>query len=59
MTPAPVHPWEEAGIRPFSIGLHRGSAQLTRGSLTSMLKLAAVGALVLAGTRTATGLLSA
>jgi O-antigen/teichoic acid export membrane protein len=42
-----------------AIGLHRGSAQLTRGSLTSVLKLAVVGALVLVGTRTAVGLLSA
>jgi O-antigen/teichoic acid export membrane protein len=42
-----------------AIGLHRGSAQLTRGSLTSVLKLAVVGALILVGTRTAVGLLSA
>jgi O-antigen/teichoic acid export membrane protein len=42
-----------------AIGLHRGSAQLTRGSLTSVLKLAVVGALVLVGTRTAAGLLVA
>jgi O-antigen/teichoic acid export membrane protein len=42
-----------------AIGLHRGSAQLTRGSLTSGLKLAVVGALVLIGTRTAVGLLVA
>jgi len=42
-----------------AIGLHRGSAQLTRGSLNSVLKLAIVGALVLAGTRTAPGLLFA
>jgi O-antigen/teichoic acid export membrane protein len=42
-----------------AIGLHRGSAQLWRGSLNSVLKLAIVAALVLAGTRTALGLLSA
>ena len=42
-----------------AIGLHRGSAQLTRGSLNSGLKLAIVGVLVLVGTRTASGLLSA
>ena len=42
-----------------AIGLHRGSAQLTRGSLNSVLKLALVGALVLVGTRTAAGLLFA
>lgn len=42
-----------------AIGLHRGSAQLARGSLTSVLKLACVGVLVLAGIRTATGLLFA
>ncbi len=42
-----------------AIGLHRGSAQLTRGSLNSVLKLAIVGALVLAGSRTASGLLFA
>jgi O-antigen/teichoic acid export membrane protein len=42
-----------------AIGLHRGSAQLTRGSLTSLLKLAIVGVLVLAGIRTAPGLLFA
>ena len=42
-----------------AIGLHRGSAQLWRGSLSSVLKLAIVGALVLVGTRTAPGLLFA
>jgi O-antigen/teichoic acid export membrane protein len=42
-----------------AIGLHRGAAQLWRGSLTSVLKLAAVGVLVLIGTRTAPGLLLA
>jgi O-antigen/teichoic acid export membrane protein len=42
-----------------AIGLHRGSAQLTRGSLNSALKLAVVGVLVLVGTRTAPGLLFA
>jgi O-antigen/teichoic acid export membrane protein len=42
-----------------AIGLHRGSAQLWRGSLNSLLKLAIVGVLVLVGTRTAPGLLFA
>jgi O-antigen/teichoic acid export membrane protein len=42
-----------------AIGLHRGSAQLTRGTLNSLLKLAIVGVLVLAGIRTAPGLLFA
>jgi O-antigen/teichoic acid export membrane protein len=42
-----------------AVGLHRGSAQLTRGSLNSVLKLALVGVLVLVGTRTASGLLFA
>ena len=42
-----------------AIGLHRGSAQLARGSLTSVLKLATVGVLLLIGTRTASGLLLA
>jgi O-antigen/teichoic acid export membrane protein len=42
-----------------AIGLHRGSAQLRRGSLTSVLKLAIVGALVLIGSRTAASLLFA
>jgi O-antigen/teichoic acid export membrane protein len=42
-----------------AIGLHRGSAQLTRGSLNSVLKLALVGGLVLVGTRTAPGLIFA
>jgi O-antigen/teichoic acid export membrane protein len=42
-----------------AIKLHRGSVQLTRGILSSALKLAVVGALVLAGTRTAPGLLFA
>jgi O-antigen/teichoic acid export membrane protein len=42
-----------------AIGLHRGSAQLTRGSLNSLLKLAIVGVLVLVGTRTAPALLFA
>jgi O-antigen/teichoic acid export membrane protein len=42
-----------------AIGLHRGSAQLTRGSLNSVLKLALVGVLILAGIRTASGLLFA
>jgi O-antigen/teichoic acid export membrane protein len=42
-----------------AIGLHRGPAQLWRGSLSSALKLAMVGVLVLVGTRTAQGLLFA
>ena len=42
-----------------AIGLHRGSAQLWRGSLSSVLKLAIVGVLGLVGTRTASGLLFA
>jgi O-antigen/teichoic acid export membrane protein len=42
-----------------AIGLHRGSAQLWRGSLNSVLKLAIVVVLVLVGTRTAPGLLFA
>ena len=42
-----------------AIGLHRGSAQLWRGSLNAVLKLAIVGVLVLVGTRTASGLLFA
>jgi O-antigen/teichoic acid export membrane protein len=42
-----------------AIGLHRGSAQLTRGSLNAVLKLAIAGLLVFVGTRTAPGLLFA
>ncbi len=42
-----------------AIGLHRGSAQLWRGSLSSILKLACVGVLVLASTRTSAGLIFA
>jgi len=42
-----------------AIGLHRGSAQLWRGSLNSLLKLVLVGVLVLVGIRTAPGLLFA
>ena len=42
-----------------AIGLHRGSAQLARGILNSVLKLAIVGALVLIGAKTASGLLLA
>jgi O-antigen/teichoic acid export membrane protein len=42
-----------------AIGLHRGLAQLTRGSLNSVLKLACVGVLALLGTRTAPVLLFA
>ena len=43
----------------LAIGLHRGDAQLWRGSLSSILKLACVGALVLASTRTSAGLIFA
>lgn len=42
-----------------AVGLHRGAAQLWRGSLSSLLKLAVVGVLVLLATRTATGLIFA
>jgi O-antigen/teichoic acid export membrane protein len=42
-----------------AIALHRGSAQLWRGSLNSVLKLAIVGVLIVIGTRTAPGLLFA
>jgi O-antigen/teichoic acid export membrane protein len=42
-----------------AIGLHRGSAQLTRASLNSVLKLAILGVLAFVGTRTAQGLLFA
>jgi O-antigen/teichoic acid export membrane protein len=42
-----------------AIGLHRGSAQLARGSLNAVLKLAIVLFFVLAGTKTASGLLFA
>ena len=42
-----------------AIGLHRGSAQLWRGGLNSVLKLAIVGLLALVGVRTAQGLLFA
>ena len=42
-----------------AIGLHRGAAQLWRGSLSSLLKLAIVGLLVLAVDRTSTGLIFA
>ena len=42
-----------------AIGLHRGSAQLWRGSLNALVKLAVVGGLILAGSRTAPGLLFA
>ncbi len=42
-----------------AIGLHRGPAQLWRGGLNSALKLAVVGVLVLAGSRTAPGLVFA
>jgi O-antigen/teichoic acid export membrane protein len=42
-----------------AVGLHRGAAQLWRGSLSSILKLAVVGVLILTATRTATGLVLA
>jgi O-antigen/teichoic acid export membrane protein len=42
-----------------AIGLHRGSAQLWRGGLSSVLKLAIVGVLILVGIRTAPALLFA
>jgi O-antigen/teichoic acid export membrane protein len=42
-----------------AIGLHRGSAQLTRGTIGAVLKPACVGILVLAGIRTSSGLLFA
>lgn len=42
-----------------AIGLHRGSAQLWRGGLNSVLKLGIVGVLALVGTRTAQALLFA
>jgi O-antigen/teichoic acid export membrane protein len=42
-----------------AIGLHRGAAQLWRGSLSSLLKLALVGILVLVSTRTSAGLIFA
>ena len=42
-----------------AVGLHRGVAQLWRGVLSSVLKLACVGILVLASTRTGTGLIFA
>jgi O-antigen/teichoic acid export membrane protein len=42
-----------------AIGLHRGSAQLWRASLSSVVKLAIVAVLVLVGIRTAPGLLFA
>jgi len=40
-----------------AIGLNRGSAQLTRGILASVLKVACLGLLVFAGTRTSAGLM--
>jgi O-antigen/teichoic acid export membrane protein len=43
----------------LAIGLHRGGAQLWRGGLSSILKLACVGVLVLASTRTSAGLIFA
>jgi O-antigen/teichoic acid export membrane protein len=43
----------------LAIGLHRGDAQLWRGGLSSLLKLACVGILVLASTRTSAGLIFA
>jgi O-antigen/teichoic acid export membrane protein len=42
-----------------AVGLHRSAAQLWRGSLSSVLKLACVGFLVLASTRTSAGLIFA
>jgi O-antigen/teichoic acid export membrane protein len=42
-----------------AVGLHRGAAQLWRGSLSSILKLACVGILVVASTRTSAGLIFA
>ena len=42
-----------------AVGLHRSQAQLWRGSLSSILKLACVGALVLVSTRTSAGLIFA
>ena len=42
-----------------AVGLHRGAALLWRNSLSSLLKLAFVGLLVLAATRTYTGLIFA
>jgi O-antigen/teichoic acid export membrane protein len=42
-----------------AIGLHRGSAQLTRGILASVLKIICVVLLVVAGTRTSAGLMVA
>jgi O-antigen/teichoic acid export membrane protein len=43
----------------LAIGLHRGDAQLWRGTLSSLVKLACVGLLVLASTRTSAGLIFA
>ena len=43
----------------LAIGLHRGDAQLWRGTLSSVVKLACVGLLVLASTRTSAGLIFA
>ena len=40
-----------------AIGLNRGSAQLTRGILASVLKVALLGLLVLVGSRTSAGLM--
>jgi O-antigen/teichoic acid export membrane protein len=42
-----------------AVGLHRGAVQLWRGSLSSVLKLVCVVVLVLASTRTSTGLIFA
>ena len=42
-----------------AVGLHRGAAQLWRGSLSSLLKLVCVGVLVLVSTRTSAGLIFA
>ncbi|MGA2520241.1 MAG: hypothetical protein ABSG81_05410 [Acidimicrobiales bacterium] len=42
-----------------AIGIHRGSAQLSRGITASLLKFAFVGALIVAGSRTSAGLIFA
>ncbi len=42
-----------------AVGLHRGAAQLWRGSLSSLVKVAVVGVLILFSTRTSAGLIFA
>jgi O-antigen/teichoic acid export membrane protein len=42
-----------------AVGLHRGAAQLWRGSLSSLVQVAVVGVLILFSTRTSTGLIFA